>query len=526
MKQSAPLLLAVMLVGLWAPVSRAQRRPTAAEIAKAQAYVDRGDALFDEKKFDLAIAEYTAALVIAPHPDLVWNIARACEELGQWMPALALFEKYKTMKVSKADQAAADKRIAALRQGLERAAKGVLVVATPDARARVRVGGVDVGHGREVRIELKPDRYRVLVELEGHQTYEAVVKVRGDATTRISATLAPIGKATLLVIATDRVGEPVSGARCSVDGAPEVPAGTAIQLTAGEHTLVLTAPGREDTKKELTLSDGQRLELKVPVGGLAVGHRFDSWQGTFRGLPAAAGELREQLGGGLLEVDANKNATLRVSRERALKRWRRKACGGAARVTWTSEYRGSVTEKGARLRLALSKVTVVDCSCKAWCEVESEVSTDARSLPGREGFLLPGVVFLREELRAGATQGFVKVPRPAQLAGEWRHSADVLRIGANLRGLFRTSRAGMIPSFRRGRCGHKKQYAQALEYPVTTRIRSGAVELSYGEAKEISCSCEGACGAPPRLAPSAVRLLIYPRYLFGPDVLMRREPGR
>ncbi len=144
--------------------------------ARAQGHIDRGDQLFEGRKFEEAIAEYTAALALQSHHDLIWNIARAHEELGRLKDAIALFERYFGMDPPEADRALASARLATLRTRLQTEARGRLVVNTSEG-AIIAVGGVVLGKGPRLEKELAPGRYRIAVTFASGAIREETLRV-------------------------------------------------------------------------------------------------------------------------------------------------------------------------------------------------------------------------------------------------------------------------------------------------------------------------------------------------------------
>jgi len=102
--------------------------------------VDAGSDHFRAGRYQEAISEFREALAVLHNPGLVWNIARAYEELGDVRNALHYFEDFLKRYPKDKSVAEAQKRIAALRPKLP----GWIVVDCGDyAGARVVVDGAD-----------------------------------------------------------------------------------------------------------------------------------------------------------------------------------------------------------------------------------------------------------------------------------------------------------------------------------------------------------------------------------------------
>ncbi|MFT5434001.1 MAG: hypothetical protein ACI9OJ_004713, partial [Myxococcota bacterium] len=383
------LVLGVLVPGLllvsWSVPANAQRRSTSRDIQKAQEHVDRGDGFFDQKRYDEAIAEYTTALVLAPHPDLVWNIARAHEELERLGQAIALFRRYKTMFVGAGDKTEADGKITSLNKRLRAKRVGSIVVMTPSPTARVLVGGTAVGRGEEVIVDLKPGRYRVRVELEDHDPFERVVTVGPADRVTVKAMPKLIKRLSVLIVRVE-----IPGARVSVDGGASVDSGLALQVRAGEHTIRVTADNRDPVETVLQVPAAETTEVVIEMGPLRHPDRFESWEGQYLGLAPAENTDAARFVGSTLTIDgANLEGTLVAVESRALEPWRRSHCKGAERLSWTTTYRARLHVSQSAANLELDRGAITACSCTTWCKVVADARIDLRPLPGREGLIGP-----------------------------------------------------------------------------------------------------------------------------------------
>lgn len=89
---SLALAAVVALVALRAAPARAQ--PDVATRAKAAAHFRQGQAFFQNRDFDRALAEYQAALDLSAEPLLIFNIALCHDRANRPEPALAAFQRY------------------------------------------------------------------------------------------------------------------------------------------------------------------------------------------------------------------------------------------------------------------------------------------------------------------------------------------------------------------------------------------------------------------------------------------------
>ncbi len=523
------LLCAVLLCA--SPRIAAAGPPTAEDIQRAQKHVDRGDTHFNAKRYESALAEYAAALAIASHPDLLWNIARTQEEMSRYGIAIAVFEQYVRLAPRPEDKASAEAKIVALKNKLKAAQKGNLTVETPAETARVQVGGVDIGSGKRVSVDLRPGRYRVRVTLAGHAPFEALTRVKAGKRSSLVAALKARARASLVIRAVDAAGQPLAGAKFRVDEGASLDVGSTIVLEPGEHTVRVDSAGRESVEKVVLLKPGQRLEMSIKGGPLSSGATYSSWSGSYVALPRADGGPGNPLSGALLAIAGGTKGQLLLERSLPLKVWRRKGCGGAATVTWRVSYRARIESKRS---LVLDNGKISDCSCTQWCSMESERRIEVQPLPHRQGLMSAELVFLRQELTGDAKRAFRKRLKTGQLVGTWRvvrwggpaSSGEQLVLDDGLVGALHRKRGGLIPSWKRSKCAGSDRFLQIVDYPVRAKPVSGELNVVLATGKEVSCSCTGGCGTPPRLASRKLRLLVYPHYLVGEGILLERDVAR
>jgi hypothetical protein len=90
LRRALALVLCVALAA--APVA-ADETPASVEV-QARAHYEAAQKLYDEGKYDEAIAEYQDAYRLKPHPNTIYNIAQAYERLLDYAQSVAWFERY------------------------------------------------------------------------------------------------------------------------------------------------------------------------------------------------------------------------------------------------------------------------------------------------------------------------------------------------------------------------------------------------------------------------------------------------
>ncbi len=509
------VLLMFVLLSASPPQAYAQKDP--ATVRRAQEAVDRGDRFFDDKKFEEAIAEYTGALAILSHPDLVWNIARAHEELKRHTQALAFYERYRAMKISAADKAAAEAKITALEAAAARVETGRLIITTPSENARIQVGKTAVGKANRVDLPLKPGRYRIRVELADHTPFETVVRVRAGEATEVHAKLVREAQRAVIIV---KVGAP--GAKVSIDGGRPVAAGIPIPVAAGAHKIEVKAPGRALFTTLVDAAAGEKKTVAVELGPVIAPDSYPDWSGTYTLTGLFGGEL----------VLAHEAATGRITGRltaagsRRLKRYRQKTCGGAEQLTWRAQWVAEITISGVNATLELSGGAISECSCASLCSVEAGAKASLFALPGREGLVgSSDVVVLRKPLVGKAASPW-RIVKRGSLDGSWDvvlwdgratpGDALTLKDGA---GALRRRFTGRVSSWKRASCPGQDTFEQWVEY----RVMFNGPNMLFAAGVEASCSCPGGCVVPRQLGGVPLRQLVLPRYLVGNRIIFRRK---
>ena len=178
-----------------------QPQPPSAELAAAKAHFQRGMQAFESRDFRAAIQEFEAAVARAPSAELWFDLARAYEELAEYSPARAAYERYLRDSVDAPDAASVRERVAALarleddaRQSSRQVADtGTLRVrATPEA-AWVMLDGRMVGRAPlDGPLALRPGSYRLDVVHPGFIPLRAEVQVEQGMLTAAYADLMPL----------------------------------------------------------------------------------------------------------------------------------------------------------------------------------------------------------------------------------------------------------------------------------------------------------------------------------------------
>jgi tetratricopeptide (TPR) repeat protein len=182
-----PGLASAALTAGWVLVAtgsnaRADAPPAAAETPAKTAY-RQGVEFFKQKKFADAIREFNKAYRLDPNPVLVFNMARAFEELQQYDSAIEYYRKYLEMLPDAPDRKTVEESIRTLEILQKQAATPVLVPLTvtskPDG-ARVFVDGREIGT-TPLKTTVPAGHHYLAVEADGHERHASEFDATAEA---------------------------------------------------------------------------------------------------------------------------------------------------------------------------------------------------------------------------------------------------------------------------------------------------------------------------------------------------------
>lgn len=245
---SGPCVLALCLSVVVSNVARADVR------TEARTHFRRGMALIAEGDIDGGVAELLEAYDILPHPNSLYNIARAYAESGRYEEAIEYFERY--LESDPADREEVDGFIAALR---ERMGAGSAVAATTEGEGETEGesegatptegGGEAIASEDEIRaLEDSATQIETLAEA----TADEALRRRAARLRDLAATLRA-----------RRAGTPALG-EGETEGEGEGEGETEVAEGEGEEgaipALTLDLAGREEAYEESVVSSSRAAE--------------------------------------------------------------------------------------------------------------------------------------------------------------------------------------------------------------------------------------------------------------------------
>lgn len=188
--------LALSLICLWVTLTTTltvghawAQQPAAAGsqdgLARARALYKEGTALFSKGDFEGAVEKFEAAYAFDPNPVLLFNLARATEEAGDYKRAIQWYEAYLARYKDDKDADAVRHRVHLLRQTVARNKQGKLTIKDLPEGAALRFNGVPApAPSPEGHWTLAPGDYTLeVVSGDGEITWASTVKLQPGETT-------------------------------------------------------------------------------------------------------------------------------------------------------------------------------------------------------------------------------------------------------------------------------------------------------------------------------------------------------
>lgn len=252
---------------------------------EAELHFQLGTNDYQKSEFTSALEHYMLSNRLVPNRRVVFNIARTFEQLKRFPDA---HRYYVDALDGETNQVAID----AARAALERLTPNValLDVVTDPPGATIYIDRKDLGsRGRAPRpLALAPGKYRVLVELAGHESAASEeITIQVGSTRKVPLKLRRIeGKVEVTL-----TGAPHAAVR--VDDETSAPVCTApceFSLPVGKHELFVTADGVASSPKTINVLAGQKISvgvaLRPPSGVVVVGSTEPGALVTIDGRPA------------------------------------------------------------------------------------------------------------------------------------------------------------------------------------------------------------------------------------------------
>jgi hypothetical protein len=225
--------------------------------ARARALFVEGAEHYSAEEYEAAAEAFAASHAIRPVPVVLFNLAQALRFAGRPGAALRAFEAY---LVEEDDPGASRRRaVEAAIAELQGEVGSVQLALTPSVPASVELDGHPVTNvdPREP-FAVGPGTHELRILAEGRDPVVRSVTVESGRTAVVRLRLGG-ARATLAIASA------VEGARATLDGEPLGTTPVERRIEAGEHTLRLTAPGREPLERTIDLEAGETLRLDLDL---------------------------------------------------------------------------------------------------------------------------------------------------------------------------------------------------------------------------------------------------------------------
>jgi outer membrane receptor protein involved in Fe transport len=265
MTSSAPRVLRWVAFAVAVAVaggSRAEEYKDAADEAEVQFVL--GNDAYVKRDFKQALAHYFASNRLAPNRNVVFNVARAYEQLGQFAEAFRYYQTFRALA-----QTSDEKQAVTSALGRVTASVALLDVRSTPPGATLYIDRKELGgYGTTPRLlAVAPGKHTFILELAGHEVFR-----RDDVKLEVGRTVTLEAPLTRILGRLELTGEP-RGAEVRLAGPEPVTASlpASLDVTPGTYRVTVTRPGflvKEQTVEvlpETTVSVDVALERQTGV---------------------------------------------------------------------------------------------------------------------------------------------------------------------------------------------------------------------------------------------------------------------
>jgi hypothetical protein len=258
MRPALSLALVVALAALPLSVSAQERDPR----AQASLHFQRGIELFNEGRFDAALAELQHAYDVMPAYPVLYNLGRVHAELGHPVEAARALERY----LEEGGTAIPRARRAEVETALERQRDriGRLAVEANVPGATISIDGVDVATlPLAAPLSLGAGAHTVGVHAPGYETVTRAVQIAGGAQERVAVEL----RREIEERGTLRISSALPDVVVQIDGVRvgRTPLDATIPVPAGDHRVLGIRPGYLTDSRQVRVEDRAEAEVRLTM---------------------------------------------------------------------------------------------------------------------------------------------------------------------------------------------------------------------------------------------------------------------
>lgn len=255
------LVLATMMTAILHSPSSAHAQTSSPDTrSQAREHFDRGIELFNEGRYDAALAELQRAYDIAPAFPVLYNLGRVHATLGHPVEAARAFERYLAEGGDAIPSSRRDEVETELAR--QRSRIGRLVVETNVAGSIINIDGIDVARTPlEAPIPLGAGAHRIAVRAPGHASEIRSVQIAGGVEEVLRVELSREFEAR----GTVRIHSTLPDVLVRIDGVEigRTPIDATIPVPAGEHEIIGERDGYLSDTHRITIQDQASAEVRL-----------------------------------------------------------------------------------------------------------------------------------------------------------------------------------------------------------------------------------------------------------------------
>jgi hypothetical protein len=248
-----------------APVPAAPPPPTPA--VEAKRHFEQGVALYGDRNYQAALAEFRAARQLSPSPILLYNIGLTQKALFNYLDAIETLEAFfaqsaRDPKVTPARRREVQQLVAEMKALL-----GDVRLAVVPVEATITVDGqkVQILPGAPRLLKLAAGPHTLGASAPGFVNQTVPVTVTAGAAQDVAFTLVAVPTTARIAVTAN-----VANAAIRIDDQDRGPAPVSIELPAGGHQIQATAGGHLVYQGDLMVVAGQDRSFQVTLQPLAL----------------------------------------------------------------------------------------------------------------------------------------------------------------------------------------------------------------------------------------------------------------
>jgi hypothetical protein len=234
---------------------------TAAARQEARERFDRGLRLFNQDNNDGALAEFTRAYELVPHPQVLLNIGLVHAAMHHPLEAVAAFD---AVLANPAAHNTPEARAAAAHRSEQAALIGEVMVSVDQAGARIEVDNLAAGTSPlSAPLRVSSGEHIVGVIAPGKYPERQRVVVAGQARVEVKFVLRPLETSFAHVALKSNT----AGADVLIDGAVvgRTPLPASLALAPGSHTIEMRRAGYVSAQRTVDLGEGATGEVQLDL---------------------------------------------------------------------------------------------------------------------------------------------------------------------------------------------------------------------------------------------------------------------